>query len=263
MIESGCQFAERCLRGPKSRAGRSVQSAAALALCTLLAASGCSSSGDRKEFELVSFEPVMTVAVAPAMNFSGSLEFDPIRVSDLMASELSSVPGIGVVGVNRVLAVLAEQGVAQIQSPEHAVDVCSRIGADRIIVFAVTEYDPYAPTVGISAQLYGRRPPVTALDPVVTSRMARPFSISSQERNAPWAIVQRTFNGVHEAVHDEVRDYAKSRTEDDSPFGWRRYLASQQLYLRFCTFAIARELMQQQSQAYAPGEGVVVQESRT
>lgn len=206
---------------------------------------GCSSHGP-KDFERVSFAPVTTVAVAPAMNFSGRAVFDPVQVADWMASELGSVPGIGVVGVNRVLAVLAEDGLDRIQSPEHAVEVCSRLGTDQILVFAVTEYDPYPPIVGIAAQMYGNRSAEPAIDPVATSRMTRPFRISDGDPHRPWAQTQRTFNGVHEAVHHELRDYAASRGEDDSPYGWKKYLVSQNLYVRFCCFSVARELMQQQ-----------------
>ena len=95
------------------------------------------------------------VAVAPALNHSGSAEFDPAKVGDLMASELSGLEGVKVVGVSRVLAVLAEQGDVRIRSPEHALEVCERLGVDLILVFAVTEYDAYTPVVGLAAQLYG------------------------------------------------------------------------------------------------------------
>jgi hypothetical protein len=127
------------------------------------------------------------------------------------------------------------------------VEVCSRLGADRILVFAITEFEPYTPTVGIAAQMYGLHRTSVNIDPVATSRMARPFPVMREERHRPWSQVQRTFNGEHEAVQYELRDYAESRGEDESPYGWRRFLASQRLYLRFCCFAVARELMQQEA----------------
>lgn len=188
----------------------------------------------------------MTIAVAPALNHSGSGAFDPLRVSDLMASELSSVEGVRVIGVNRVLAVLAEQGVLQIQSPQHAVQVCERLGADGILVYAVTEYDPYQPVVGLAAQIYGPRPAPAMFDPVAGSRSARPFAVPEQ-RDAlrPWSEVQRVFNGVHEDIQREVRSYADDRNETQTPYGWRKYMVSQEWYLRFCCYAVMRELVQQ------------------
>jgi len=194
------------------------------------------------------FPPGTRVAVAPALNFSGSADFDPAKVADLMASELSSVPGAGVIGVSRVLAILAEQGVDRIQSPDHALDVCDRLGADAILVFAITEYDAYTPVVGLAAQLYGPRPGGVALDPVAASRTARPFPVArGAEATRPWAQVQRVFNGAHEAVQRDVRRYADSRGADESPYGWRRCLASQEWYLRYCCFTVARGLMAQQT----------------
>ncbi len=201
---------------------------------------------------MAQFPPGVRVAVAPALNFSGSADFDPVKAADLMASELSSLQGVGVIGVSRVLAILAEQGVGQIQSPEHALDVCDRLGADAILVFAITEYDPYTPVVGMAAQLYGQRSAARVLDPVAASRMARPFPVTRRADAAwPQAQVQRVFNAAHETVQRDVRRYAESRSAQESPYGWRRYLASQQWYLRYCCFTVARDLMEQQMEDQA------------
>ena len=196
------------------------------------------------------------MAVAPALNHSGSAEFDPVKVGDLMASELSGLEGVKVVGVNRVLAVLAEQGDVRIRSPEHALDVCERLGVDAILVFAVTEYDPYTPVVGLAAQIYGpwqAEGPQGGLDPVAASRAARPFPVPAGLRRAsgPQAQVQRTFNAAHEAVQRDVQRYAHSRSANTGPLGWKQYLASQEAYLRYCCFSVARELMSQRMENQA------------
>lgn len=208
---------------------------------------GCS-HGDSKKLapsELYVTRPI-TIAVAPALNHSGSSAFDEVKVADLMASELGSVRGLRVIGVNRVLAVLAEQGVDQIQSAQHALAVCERLGADVILVFAITEYDPYTPVVGMAVQLFGPRTGEPILDPVAASRMARPLPIDPrQEATRPWGQMQRTFNAAHQAIRDEVKDYARTHGADQGPYRWRRYLVSQEFYLRFCCYSAARELMEQ------------------
>jgi hypothetical protein len=207
---------------------------------------GCSHECAKVRYEAFSSLPAgMTIAVAPALNHSGSSVFDPVRVADLMASELGTVRGVNVIGVNRVLAILADQGTLQIESPQHAIDVCERLGADAILVYAVTEYDPYQPVVGMTAQLYGRKHPAVDVDPVATSRSARPMEMPEQrDLLTPIAQVQRVFNGVHEDVQKEVREYAENRNENKPPYGWRKYLASQEWYLRFCCYAVIRELVQ-------------------
>ena len=221
---------------------------------------GCSQM-EHKKAPVEVFTPLpwgTTVAVAPALNFSGSSDFDPLKVADLMASELSSIQGIGVIGVTRVQAVLADQGFGQIQSPEHAVAVCDRLGADAILVFAVTEYDPYTPVIGIAAKVYARG---RAPESVGPDRSAKPFAVAGaagangqagHESPRPWAQVQHVYNATHERVQKHVKEYADSRSEDKSPYGWRSYLVSQERFLRFCCFSVARELMELPPPATAP-----------
>jgi hypothetical protein len=206
---------------------------------------GCSHANKRPICEAVSpFQEGTTIAVAPALNFSGTSAFDSVKVADFMASELTTIRGIRVIGVTRVLAVLGEQGFGQIQSPEHALHVCDRLGADLILVFAVTEYDPYRPIVGIAAQLYGRDPAGSNAAASEASKNSRPFPVGEQA-NAPrpWGETQRVFNGVHKRVQRQVEEYAEGRGEDKSPYGWRKYLASQEWYLRFCCYNVATDLM--------------------
>ena len=57
------------------------------------------------------------VAVAPALNLSGSSEFEANRFADLMASELSYTDGVKVIPVSRVLTVLGTQGQSRVESP--------------------------------------------------------------------------------------------------------------------------------------------------
>jgi hypothetical protein len=179
---------------------------------------------------VVGLPPGTTIAVAPPINASGSADLDTVKVADAMASELSGLPGLGVIGVNRVLAVLADQGTTQIQSPTHAQAVCERLGADCILVMAVTEYDPYRPVVGLVAELYG------------AGAGSEPGGALS--RPTPKAQVQRVFNAAHASVQKQVEEYAEHREAYKTPMGWKRYLASQSEYLRFCCYSVARELVQ-------------------
>ena len=190
----------------------------------------------------------MRVAVAPALNFSGSPDFDPVVVADLMASELSHVDGFDVLPVSRVLAVLAQQGRGEVESPDHALEIADTLGADAILVFSVTEYDPYEPpVVGITAQLYGSNSSskMAQLDPVLVSRSATPIAGDSGKTSVePLAQAVEVFNAAHEPTVIRVKAFAKDRSADESPFGWQKYTASQQHYLRFCCHATIRELVE-------------------
>lgn len=189
----------------------------------------------------------MTIAVAPALNVSGSADLDVVRVADLMASELSYVADIDVIPVSRVLAVLADQDKNAVESPEHALEIAGILGVDAILVFAVTEYDPYEPpVVGIAAQLYGRRRfsrPV-GFDPVGESRLAGPTDRSAAVSSlAPVVEAEHVFDASHQQVSAEVKRFAEWRSADASPFGWRKYLVSQQHYLRYCCHATIKALI--------------------
>ena len=191
----------------------------------------------------------LTVAVAPALNFSGSSDFDPNQVADLMASELGHVDGISVIPVSRVLAILSQQGRREVESPSHALDICERVGADAILVFAVTEYDPYdPPIVGLAAQLYGQVPGgglEDGVDPILVSRQGRATAHNGRSagRSQPIAQAQRVFNAAHEYVGQRVKRFAERRGVGKSPYGWRLYLVSQEHYLRFCCWATLETLV--------------------
>ncbi len=212
---------------------------------------GCSSA---KRVEPVSianstFGP-MTIAVAPALNLSGSADFDPDRFADLMASELSYADGISVIPVSRVLGVLAAQGRGEVESASHALEVAALLGADAILVFAVTEYDPYdPPSIGISAQLYGTRSRSRdrALDPVALSRQASlAASNASASPQRLLAQTQRVFNASHGSVAAGIREFAAARGAEGSPYGWRKYVVSQQHFIKYCCHATIRALLNAQ-----------------
>ena len=211
---------------------------------------GCQSKKEKAPVTLTVANPrlgAMTVAVAPALNLSGSADFDRNRFADLMASELSYADGISVIPVSRVLAVLAAQGRENIDSPTHAAEVAAWVGADAILVFAVTEYDPYdPPSIGISAQLYAPRPgpgvgTVSANTGGEIERSATPADGTARAR----IIAETTgvIDATHESVVADVRQFAQGRTADDSPYGWRRFLVSQQAYIRFCCHVTVRNLL--------------------
>lgn len=189
----------------------------------------------------------VTIAVAPAINLSGSTDFDPYRFADLMAGELSFAPGVSVVPVSRVISALTAQGVERVESPDHAWALAKQLGADAILVFAVTEYDPYDPPgIGITAQLYGKEPAGGGgvLDPVALSRRPRPDAADrTRGQELLLAQVQRVYHASHGSVVDDVKKFAALRDGDGSPYGWRRYVVTQQGFIRYCCHATVRALL--------------------
>ncbi len=209
----------------------------------LLTGAGCV----QREVTLEGLDRRMVIAVSPALNHSGSQDFDPLRLADLMASELAQQPGVSVIPQSRVLAQLASEDKERIESPAHALRVMERVGADGTVLFAVTEYDPYSPpVVGLSAQLYGYGPVATSgFDPVAASRRSSPWEVGGDSQPLRGEF-QRVFDGSHEGLKKEIQRFARRRNADRSPYGWRKFLASQENFWRFCCNVTTRELIRQE-----------------
>ncbi|MCH7701271.1 MAG: hypothetical protein IID37_06255 [Planctomycetes bacterium] len=207
----------------------------------------------------------LAIGVAPAMNFSGSADFDPNRVADLMASELGYVEKVDVIPLSRTLAVLARQGRTEIESPGHALEVARQLGADALLLFAITEYQPYEPpVVGIAAQLYGvqRRDQGGRVDPIRVTRQASPFGgATGADSFGLLAQSEQVFDASHDSVVERIKGYNRWRRADTSPFGWRKVVVSQTEYLRFCCHETVRALMEPGPEGSA-NEPAVTEERR-
>lgn len=192
--------------------------------------------------------PRQVIVVAPVLNLSNSTEFDTLKVTDAVASEAVGFPGIGVVPVNLVLAALAERGTTRVESPAEAVELARRFGAQATLVTAVTEYRPYdPPVVGLIMQWYAvpdaplSADGQTALRP--DSNACETAAALSVIPTGPQTQLQRVFDAAHEEVRDEVKSFARRRDGHLSPYGWQRYIKSQELYVRYCCWSLIRSIL--------------------
>lgn len=208
---------------------------------------GCSANEERE----VAFDYPQgySLAITPVLNFSGQFDVDPVQAADLLASEFSQFDGITILPVNRVVAALAAEGRTQVESPAHALRVADAVGADAIVVAGITEYDAYTPVVGLVVQMYAACPGTTpGFDVVAASRMPWPTEVDDQaDALLPVGQIQRTYNASHDKVVKAVQRYAKPRSDEEHPYGWRQYLVVQKLFLRFCWHDAIVRLMEQQA----------------
>ena len=184
-----------------------------LLVCGLVAitvAGGCATDGKTNGRRWVAEVPRrVIVAVAPAMNLSGTTAFDPVQLADLMASELTQI--------------------------------------EAMLVFAVTEYDPYEPpVVGLTLQLYEPLPTGPDSLEKAGSKGEPPAAGSTGPADVrPVAQLQRVYDAAVRSVRDRLRRFAGGRDDADGPWGWRKYLVSQRHFLRFCCHEAANELIGQ------------------
>jgi hypothetical protein len=189
--------------------------------------------------------PPRVIVVAPVLNLSGSQDFDALKVTDLVASEFLSFPDVAVVPVNLTLAELERHGKRTVQTPADALELARVLGADATVVTAITEYNPYAPpVVGMVMQWYDVRDATKGSgagagvgeNPEASSQL-------SDSSVAPRWQVQRVFNAADEELCAQIRDYAARRDGDRSPYAWRKYVQSQEHYVRYCSYALIRAIL--------------------
>ncbi len=193
------------------------------------------------------------VVIAPVANLSGSRDFDPLKLTDIVASEILSFPGLTAVPVNMTLAALARRGKTHVDSAEEALELARELGADMTITTGVTEFNPYyPPIIGLIMQVY--IPPeldrASSFDPVIASRSAAPVTQAADmaaDLSSPRMQLQRVFNGSTDWVQREVREYAGGRDGDRGPLGWRKHLRSQELYARYCAWSLIRSMLRQEA----------------
>lgn len=194
------------------------------------------------EFPMVSpYADVHTLAIAPAINLSGSRDFDPLAVSDLLFGEMQQVSGLNVLPLNKTLLAMQRMGVRSIDDPRVAQRLAEMLGADGLVIPAITAYDPYnPPNVGMILQLYTpalMRP---------TSVAVRPNSSTSAEefQGQPVSQVNGVFNAANQSVLRELQSYAAGRTDYGSALQDKRFLMDADAYMRFVCHAMVRRLME-------------------
>jgi hypothetical protein len=186
----------------------------------MMFAAGCASTGAQERSPELPPLP-RTVVVAPVLNLSGNSQVDALAVTDAVASEMVSFPGVTVIPVNNVLAALAETGRASVQSPPEACQLARDFGADGTVVVALTEYRPTdPPLVGMILQYYQ----------------------AAGDGATPRVQVQRVFNAADNRTLVEMKEYGEDRDGGRSPYGWRKYAHSQELYVRYCSWSLIRSM---------------------
>lgn len=215
---------------------------------------GCSQRTEHADTRQMHARPQILV-VAPVVNLSDADDIDPLRITDWVASSALQFPGIAIVPVNMTVAALAARGSGHVESAEMARDLARELQADATLVVALTEYNPYdPPRVGMIAQMYGlEAAPRSYVDPVMASRA------ESAQGNGIWSDggpptlqVQRTFDASTDWVRKELKQYARLRDGNETPFGWRRAMKSQEHFVRYCSWSTIRTMVTMQAGSTDP-----------
>lgn len=190
----------------------------------------------------------LVVVVAPVLNLSNTGEVDTRKITDTVASELLSFPAISVIPVNLSAAALAQRGKVRVETPQEALELAGEFAADATIVVALTELEPYdPPRVGLVMQWYELPHRTDESGPARSLETEDPAG--GPHGHGPPIQVQRVYDAAHEEVLDDVECYGRRREGGDSPYGWRKHVISQELFVRYCCWATIQTMLSQ-SPAY-------------
>jgi hypothetical protein len=220
----------------------------------LLCVTGCAQQNKHPSSRPAPARPQILV-VAPVVNLSDAGEIDTLRITDWVASTALQFPGLAVVPVNMTVAALAARGSEHVETAEVARELARELQADATLVVAVTEYNPYdPPRVGLIAQWYGLEQAHSAwVDPVSASRSASDVESGRWADGGPPTLqVQRTFDARTDWVREELKDYARLSDGDETPFGWRRAMKSQEHFVRYCAWSSIRTMVSMQADQTNP-----------
>jgi len=104
------------------------------------------------------FEQVRRVAVAPFFNLSEEPTVDGRQFALAYYNALQSVSGFEVIPVGQVERAMREYGLG-LNSPQEACRLAQLLGADAIVIGAVTDYSPYyPPRLGLRVEWYSANP---------------------------------------------------------------------------------------------------------
>lgn len=193
-------------------------------------------------------------AVVPLRNESGTSIVDPLEVSDKVVQAAAEVHGIHALPLNRTIAAMHALKMSELQSPADAKKLASELGVDGLLVGSITAWDPYnPPKCGLALALYSRPGAMSRRGPqtIDTRKLESAptdyqyFPRSSYE-SAPASVVSEILDGKNQQVLMDVKSYASGRSDPMTALGWRKYVASMDLFSEFAAWHGVRRLLDQE-----------------
>ncbi len=196
-------------------------------------------------------------AVAPLRNESGTSAVDALAVTDKVVAAAAQARGIQVLPLNRTLEAMRALDLQEIRSLSDIQRLAAGMNVDAIVAGTITAWDPYTPAIGLTLALHVREGRLQSqlpqrLDPVAlqmgpTDR----YTISGRmelEDEGPASVTAQHLDGKNQGVQMRVQAYARGRNEPGSATGWRRFLASMELFSEFGAYDTVSALMDREWQ---------------
>ena len=129
--------------------------------------------------------------------------------------------------VRRVLVAVKDPGARSMPGVKKAAQIAKAFGAQLELFH------------GLSQTIL-----VDALDARVLSSSPVDNAVPSDNGDRPLALISENLDGKNHQVQMDVKSYAEGRTEALSALGWRRYLASMDLFSEFAASYVVGRMIQ-------------------
>lgn len=183
--------------------------------------------------------------IAPLLNETADPTVPTERVAEAIMHAAARVRGLGTVPLTRTVRAMNQLGLRSISSPSEADAVARAMGVDALIVGTVTAYDAYEPPrLGLNLALNTvDGPSGSSLN--IDGLRGSPTGSDSRtgSATAPDSTIVFLAEGRDHDVQMELRSFATGRHEQDTALGWRRYLASMDLFTEFAAHAAVSRLL--------------------
>ena len=104
------------------------------------------------------FPQLTKVAVAPFFNLSSEPTVDGRQFGEAYFAALQSIPGFEVIPIGVVEQAARRHGI-QLNGPDQARQLAQLVGADAIVIGAITDFSPYyPPRCGLQIEWYATNP---------------------------------------------------------------------------------------------------------
>ena len=198
--------------------------------------------------------------VVPLRNESGTSAVDRLAVSDAVVQAAEEVRGVTCVPLNRTLGAMKAIGMVEPESPADLSRLAQAMGVDGLIVGSVTAYDPYdPPTMGLALALYQRPGQASARGLDARELVYQPtdyeYFARSAHDGAPASVVSEMLDASGHDVQLRVKQYTTGRGAGESSLGWRRTMASMDLYTAFVAWHTVDRLVDHEWIRLAAGPG--------
>lgn len=190
-------------------------------------------------------------AVVPLRNESGVSSVDPAAMSDKLVAAAEEIQGVHALPLNRTLEAMRSLKLGAVQTPGDAKRLAQAMGADGVLVGSITAYDPYQPVLGVSLALFAASEPMRAsarpLDPrALAASPSDPGVSKGHWEDRPVAVASENLDAKNNQVLMDVKAYAEGRLNGPNALGWRRYLASMDLYSEFAMNRMLDDVLRQE-----------------